>query len=125
MKKLVAAFVFIGLITVLVAACGNTTGSSSSGTDVHMGDTNFIQSSLTIHKGSSFNIIDDTGTVHIIENGSWNNDNPQPKLENGAPNINQQFNGSDTHAIGPFNTAGTYHLYCVVHPGMNLTVTVQ
>ena len=27
--------------------------------------------------------------------------------------------------IGPFNTAGTFHLYCTVHQGMNLTVIVQ
>jgi plastocyanin len=28
-------------------------------------------------------------------------------------------------AVGPFNTAGTFHLYCSVHLNMNLTVIVQ
>ncbi len=47
--------------------------------------------------------------------------------ENGAPVVNNmQFSGSDgSQTIGPFNTIGTFHLYCSVHPGMNLTVIVQ
>ena len=132
MKKLVAAFLFLGLLTVLIAACGGATGTGSSsgsgdtnGTDVHMGDTNFVQSSVTVTKGSSFNLIDDTNVVHIIENGTWKNGNPTPLKESGAPSVNQQFNGSDTHTVGLFNTAGTYHLYCTIHPGMNLTVIVK
>lgn len=32
---------------------------------------------------------------------------------------------NDSAAIGPFNTAGTYHLYCTIHQNMNLTVIVQ
>ena len=129
MKKLMAAFIFLSLLTALIAACGSAGGSSgsndTSGTDVHMSDTNFVHSSVTITKGSSFNLIDDTNTVHIIENGSWKNGDPVPNKESSAPTISQQFNGSDTHIIGPFNTAGTYHLYCTVHPGMNLTVIVK
>jgi plastocyanin len=27
--------------------------------------------------------------------------------------------------IGPFTTAGTYHIYCTVHQGMNLEIIVQ
>src|SRR5579872_4834147 len=79
MKKLVAAFLFLSLLTVLIAACGGTVGSSgasdTNGTDVHMGDTNFVQSSVTVTKGSSFNLINDTNVVHIIQNGTWSNNN--------------------------------------------------
>lgn len=129
MKKLVTAFLFLGLLTTLIAACSGTGSSSgasdTNGSDVHMSETTFVQSSVTITKGSSFNLIDDTNVVHIIQNGTWSNNNPQPLKESGIPTINVQFSGSDTHAIGPFNTAGTYHLYCVVHPGMNLTVIVK
>jgi plastocyanin len=129
MKKLVAAFLFLSLLTALIAACGGTGSSSgasdTNGTDVHMSETTFVQSSITLTKGSSFNLIDDTNVVHIIQNGSWKNNNPVPSKESGAPTINVQFSGSDIHTVGPFNTAGTYHLYCVVHPGMNLTVIVK
>jgi plastocyanin len=27
--------------------------------------------------------------------------------------------------LGPFTAPGTYDVYCVLHPGMNLTVIVQ
>jgi len=128
MKKLVAAFIVLGLMTGLIAACGgssNGSGESSSGNDVHMSDSNFVVSTVTISKGSSLNLIDDTSTVHIIQNGLWNNNTPNLKKESGAPIVNQTFTGNDTHAIGPFNTAGTYDIFCTVHPGMNLTVIVK
>ena len=128
MKKLVAAFIVLGLMTVLIAACGgssNGSGGSGNSNDVHMGDSNFVVSTVTISKGSSLNLIDDTSTVHIIQNGTWNNNTPSLKKESGAPIVHQTFTGNDTHAIGPFNTAGTYDIFCTVHPGMNLTVTVK
>ena len=27
--------------------------------------------------------------------------------------------------IGPFTTAGIFHIYCTIHRGMNLTIVVQ
>ncbi len=123
MKKLLAAFILFGLVTVLLAACGGSGGGG--GNDVHLGTSNFVQSSVTLSKGSSLNLIDDTSVVHIIQNGSWVNGTPRPTTEPGAPTVNQQFNGNDSHMVGPFNTAGTYHLYCTIHQNMNLTVIVQ
>jgi len=35
-----------------------------------------------------------------------------------------QINGNNAQ-IGPFTTAGTFHIYCSIHPGMNLTITVK
>ncbi len=128
MKKLVAAFVLLGLITVLIAACGgssNGSGGSSSSDGVHMSDSNFVQPTVTISKGSNLNLINDTSTVHIIQNGTWNNNTPILKKEIGAPIVNQTFTGNDTYSIGPFTTAGIYDIFCTVHPGMNLTVTVK
>jgi len=122
MKKLLAALILLGLVTVLLAACGGSGGGTN---DVHLGTSNFVQSSVTLSKGSSLNLIDDTSVVHIIQNGSWVNGTPRPTAEPGAPTVNQQFNGNDNHMVGPFNTAGTYHLYCTIHQNMNLTVIVQ
>jgi plastocyanin len=90
-----------------------------------MGDTNFLQSSVTISKGGKVTLIDDASVVHIIQNGSWDNGAAKPAKEAGAPTVQVNFQGNDTHDIGPFNTAGTFHVYCTVHPGMNLTITVQ
>ena len=124
MKKLIAGLVVLSLVTVLVVACGSSGGGS---TDVHMGNTTFVQSSVTISKGSSLNLIDDVAVTHIIGNGSWVNGAPVPASEPGAPTVNNlQFTSAgQSQMIGPFNTAGTYHLYCSVHQNMNLTVIVQ
>jgi len=125
MKKFIIGFVVLSLITALVVACGGSGGSGGGSTDVHLSSTNFAQSSVTISKGSSLNLVDDAAVVHIIQNGSWVNGTPKPATEPGAPTVNVQFQGSDSHMVGPFNTAGTYHLYCTIHSGMNLTVIVQ
>ena len=125
MKKLMAVLIVLSLIIVFAGACGGSSGSGSN--DVHLGSTNFTQSSITISKGSSLNLIDDGAVTHIIANGSWVNGTPMPATEPGAPTVNNvQFNTSgQSQTIGPFNTTGTYHLYCSVHPNMNLTVIVQ
>jgi plastocyanin len=70
-------------------------------------------------------LIDDSSAQHIIKNGTWNGNTPQPKNEPGAPTVDVTLNGNDSATIGPFNTAGTFQLYCTIHPGMNLTVNVQ
>lgn len=133
MKKIVLLFVLLSLGATLLTACGgsgacsNSSSSSSGGSapTVHMCSNNFVQKSITISKGQSLTLVDDASTTHIIANGSWVNGSAQPKQEPGAPTVNVTFNGNDTHQIGLFNTSGTYHLYCTVHPGMNLTVIVQ
>lgn len=126
MKKVIAVFALLSLATLLVAACGGSSGGTTS-TDVHMGATNFVQNSVTISKGGSINLINDTGTTHIISNGMWKDSTPDPATEPGAPKVtNMTFNSAgQTMTIGPFTTAGTFHYYCSVHVGMNLTVTVQ
>lgn len=90
-----------------------------------MGATNFLQSSVTVPKGSMLMLIDDQQVEHIIQNGTWANGNPKPGKESGAPDVNVTFNGGDTHTVGPFTTAGTFQLYCTIHTGMNLTVMVK
>ena len=63
--------------------------------------------------------------LHILANGTWHGTAPQPEQQPGAPMVNNlQVNGNSIE-IGPFNTAGTYSIYCTVHPGMTLTVVVS
>lgn len=92
---------------------------------VHMSAVNFTQSSVTISKGSKLLLVDDVAVIHILANGSWQNGTAKPMHELGTPNMsNVQVNGNSIE-IGPFTTAGTYHIYCTVHAGMNLTIIVQ
>ena len=129
LKKLIAILVALSVVTVLTAAsCGGSGGGGAgAGTGVHMGETTFLQPSVTISKGSSLNLIDDVPVLHVIGNGSWVNSVVKPARESGAPVVNNlQFNAAgQSMAVGPFNTAGTFHLYCSVHLNMNLTVIVQ
>ena len=131
-KKIVVILLVCSATLMLFVACsgipggtaGNTSTSGSS-TEVHMGSQTFVQSSMTISKGSSLTLVDDVGVLHIIANGTWDNSIAKPVKETTAPAVSAQLKGNDQQVIGPFTTAGTYHLYCSIHPGMNLTVIVQ
>src|SRR3989442_614753 len=111
LKKALLGLMVCMLLTVLFVACTIKDASATTGPVVHMGATDFIQHSVTLHKGDTLTLVDDTTSPHIITNGSWVNGVAQPAKEPGAPSVNVQFNGNDSATIGPFNTAGTFHLY--------------
>lgn len=123
MKRLSGIFVLLSLIVILLAACG---GAEASGPNpVHMNGVDFLQPSVTIKKGEVVTLINDAGAVHYIENGTWDNGTQRPAIEPGAPKVDTQVGGNANSTLGPFNTAGTFKLYCTVHPDMNLTVIVK
>jgi plastocyanin len=145
MKKMIAVGVVLSFLLILISACsrsqGTTASASNSGAnaannsastasnsvDVHLEGTSFDQSSVTISKGGTVNLINDTATVHIIQNGSWENGTAKSAVETGAPVVSGvQFSTmNQKQVVGPFTTAGTFNVYCTVHPGMNLTIIVQ
>ncbi len=124
-KKLLVGIVFLACLTGLLTACSIHDTTGPSGPTVHMGNANFVQTSITISKGASINLIDDVAVQHIITNGAWKGATVDKASESGAPTYNQTFNGMDSSTLGPFATSGTYHYYCTIHPGMNLIVVVQ
>jgi plastocyanin len=125
-KKILVGFLIFSVLTVILASCAiYDEASVPTGPEVHMSGASFIQSSITINKGVSLTLVDDASAQHIIKNGTWNGNTPQPATESGAPTVNATLNGNDSASVGPFNTSGTYQLYCTIHPGMNLTVTVK
>jgi len=107
---------------------GNQPSSGSSGggpPTVHMGPSNFVQSTVGVPKGSKLMLVDDGSYVHILANGMYVNGTPKPAKEPGAPTVDMvQVNGNNVE-IGPFTTAGTFHIYCTIHPGMDLAITVK
>ena len=128
MKKIIVSLVLIGIATILFVACSGIAGDSSSSdpNTVHMTDSTFGKSSITIAKGSKLTLISDTSQAHIINNGTWGSDGlPHPKVELGAPNVDATFQDNTPQSFGPFNTPGTFHLYCTIHSDMNLTVIVK
>jgi plastocyanin len=132
MKKLLTLLFTFSFISVFVVACGQSAAasppSSSSGNVavVHMGMQSFLQSSVTIKKGESLKLVNGATDTHLIRLGQWINGTPTPETEPGAPHVQSlEFNGQVSHVIGPWNTPGTYHLYCTIHRNMQLTVVVQ
>jgi plastocyanin len=125
-KKVLVGLLVFGVLTALLAACSIRDETANTGPAVHMGGANFIVPSITIHKGDTLTLVDDAPVPHEIFNGSWVGSNQVKKTESGAPVANDiKFSGNDTAPLGTFNTAGTFHYYCSIHPGMNLTVVVQ
>lgn len=129
MKKIFAVSTLLILLTLSLVSCtitgnGNT---STTGNTVGMTGDAFAQSSITIKKGASITLVNQANVVHIISNGSWQDNTSDPQTEPGAPVVNNYTISSpnQTEVIGPFNTAGTFHYFCIVHTGMNLTVIVQ
>ncbi|RAQ94094.1 hypothetical protein A4R35_01025 [Thermogemmatispora tikiterensis] len=114
-------------VSLLVAVTPVPSASTTSAglPAVHMGISAFSQSSITIPKGSKLVLVDDGQYLHILRYGRWLNGSPHPQEEPGAPRLDTlQIQGGSV-TIGPFTTAGTYYIYCTIHPGMTLTVIVQ
>jgi plastocyanin len=117
--------IFIGILAQPQVASNTTTYTNGVPT-VHMNTANFAQSSVTIPKGSKLLLVDDTSVPHLLFNGSWQNGSQVKQAEPGAPSLTgDMVNGNSTITIGPFTVAGTYHIYCSLHQGMNLTIIVQ
>jgi plastocyanin len=105
---------------------GNTGGNANcaNGT-VHTLATTFQESCVNVAKGASLQVVPSVPSFHNLVNGSWINGNQVLMQESGAPTINNVQLTSSTISIGPFTTAGAYHIECTVHPNMNLTVIVN
>jgi plastocyanin len=140
MKNRLLLVIALGLALVFVAACGQaasatppssssptpaaTTSTCASGT-VHTLATSFKETCVYVTKGTKLQIIPSVTSFHNLDLGSWKNGNPVPMSEPGAPAIHNIQVTSKPVSIGPWNTAGTFYIYCTVHPGMNLTVIVR
>ncbi len=124
-KKIFVGLLVCGLLTTILAACAIRDEAGTSGPTAHMSNATFVQTSVTINKGDTLTLVDDVPVEHIIKNGTWKGTTPQSATESGAPTIDLTFNGNDSAPVGPFNTSGTFQLYCTIHPGMNLTVIVK
>src|SRR5437660_8047038 len=113
-------------------ASGTTTSNSSSpspsapscptGKVVKTGTTTFEQPCIALSKGGTLQITPDQPSVHILDYGTWNGNTQQKETPRGVPALSDVHVGSSAVNIGPFTTAGTFHIYCTIHPGMTLTV---
>lgn len=126
LKKLLFGLVGLALVTVFFTACTIRDASTiQTGPQVKMGPSTFLVDSISIKKGDSITLVDTAAAPHVIANGTWEGAKAVPMSEPGAPKIQMSFSGNDSAKTPAFATAGTFKLYCTIHGGMNLTVTVQ
>jgi plastocyanin len=108
------------------ASSTSSGGSCASGDTVKTNATNFEQSCIALSKGATLKVIQDQTSYHILDYGQWNGSSAQATAAPaGAPAMKDLTLSGPSVNIGPFTTAGTYHIYCTVHTGMDLTVTVK
>jgi plastocyanin len=93
---------------------------------VYLRPSSFSVVSITISKGETIILANDQSVSHYIRNGQWVDGNEVLVRETGAPLVETGWvDSGQSVVIGPFNTAGTYHVHCIIHTGMNLIVVVQ
>lgn len=120
-KRLLAPICCTMLLASLLAGCGATKASN----EVDMGVATFQQSSVTIKAGQAVHFVDPaSGGTHVICVG----ENVTCIAQPGAPpelttSQGMNFNTGETRDI-VFPTAGTYNVVCIIHPGMQVIVTV-
>jgi plastocyanin len=117
-KKL-ALLVLFALAISLLAACGsgsNTGGTAGAGNVVTMNSVQFTSNSITIKKGDTITFKSDpAGSPHILGIGK----NGIFESEAGAPDFGSQghmVNVGESWTTPPWNTPGTYHVSCSIHP---------
>ena len=126
MKKMVLIAVFALLLTLLIACGGTSNSQSNNPNTVTMGASTFNVMTITIHKGNTLTFVNNahSASLHILAVGK----DGQNDAENGAPDFGgfagHRSEVGDSWTTPPWNTTGTYHVTCTVHPMMNLTVIV-
>ncbi len=126
-KKLLFGLLGFAVLTILFTSCRVIDASTlPKNPKVQMGQSNFLTPTISISKGQSIDLIDTVSSNHVILNGRWNGSTQAPKKEPNAPDVNVTVSAAgQSKTIGPFSTAGTFDIYCNVHQGMNLTITVK
>jgi hypothetical protein len=114
---------------IFIGAIANPPTSGTTFTNgvptVHLSAGSFGQPVVDISKGSKLLLVDDTSSEHDLFNGSWLNGAPHAIQEPSAPTVHNLVLTGNSATIGPFVTAGTYHIFCSIHQNMNLTINVQ
>jgi plastocyanin len=90
--------------------------------DVGMITRDFSKDVVTLHRGDTLTLINDSNAVHVIGPGK---DTRVVTPQHGNPMTG--FHLMQTNAVfttGRWMTVGTFYLTCTVHPGMNLKVVV-
>ncbi|GLV53207.1 hypothetical protein KDH_00620 [Dictyobacter sp. S3.2.2.5] len=120
-----AGIVLLTLLTILASCSVIDTTALPHTPIVKMGANNFLQPEVDIKKGQKIDLVNTANDQHVLANGQWQGSKQVKTTTPGAPSVNLTVQGNQTSTIGPFNTAGTFHIYCTIHQGMDLVVKVS
>jgi plastocyanin len=85
----------------------------------------FDQQTVRIHRGDTLRFVNNSGWLHVIGPG----DEGRFATEAGTPALGTRgaflSETGNQFVSGPWNTPGTYHITCSLHPEMNITVIVS
>jgi plastocyanin len=82
----------------------------------------FTRDVVTLHRGDTLTLINDSNAVHVIGPGkNVHVASPQPGNPMTGFHLMQT---NSVYTTGRWMTVGTFELTCTVHPGMNLKVVV-
>lgn len=136
MRNIISSSLGVGLVCLIalsLVSCASSgsdanrapAGNPLSPNAVHMDSSRFTTPRVTLRAGERLTLVADTFAPHIIASGTWVNGSAQCRVEPGAPEINDvMIEGNKSDSLGPFPQPGNYNLYCTIHPGMNLSVSV-
>ena len=123
--KFVAVLATVGLIAAALIARGPTEAPAAAhGKEITMGHEKFGREQITIYAGQRLTFTDQSHWLHVLIPGKgarFASQHGLPKL--GSRNAHLIERG-DRWTTGAWNTPGTYHLTCQLHPEMTLTVHV-
>ena len=123
---LVIGAILVSWIVALNPQASSAADNQGGEPTVHMSVTSFVQNVVLVPKGSKLKLVDDGQYQHILQNGMWTADGSAKTVtEAGAPTLNNVTVNGGSLEIGPFATAGVYHIYCTIHQKMNLTIVVD
>ncbi len=84
----------------------------------------FRESRVTIPRGGTVTFYNDSGFLHVLgpgDDGRFASEPGSAQLGTRGAALSET---GDTYVAGPWNTPGTYHITCSLHPEMNITIVV-
>jgi len=114
-------FVVPGLLAGLLIPAV-TTPHHAPANAVGMVSMDFAKDVVVLHRGERLTLFNSSDLVHVIGPG---NNGHIASPQKGDPILGFHLMPTNsTYTTGPWNTLGTFHLTCSVHPDMNLEVVV-
>ena len=136
MARRVAGLAIAVALALSVAGCSpwlslselSNAGNPPASNEVRLGISSFLTERVTINAGQSVTFVDSaaSGGIHYLCVGKSQRCQPTSGTPAQLSNPNGLlFRNGDAPVNITFKTPGAYHVICIIHPGMEMTVVVK